>query len=143
MKHKIDDANFTSAGSSKAVTFNEAEELGAFELARQWTDRMSWPGLDCSAADELAELACMPALACWLTRWQPIHIRRAVLVSAGPEAVAAALGGSVAGAFRCWHEWATGQREIVIVGGSDHQGEQQPEGIDGYMPFPFVRLPAS
>jgi hypothetical protein len=49
---------------------------------------------DGTASDELAELACMSALARWLTRWQPIHIHRAILAGAKPEAVAAALGGS-------------------------------------------------
>ena len=35
MEHKIDDSHLTWADSSKFVTFNEAEDLGGFELARQ------------------------------------------------------------------------------------------------------------
>jgi hypothetical protein len=105
-----------TAVGSRVVTFNEAEELGAFELARQWTDRLSWPTLDGTAPDELAELAYMSALACWLARWEPIQIHRAVLAGAEPEAVAAALGGSVAEAFSLWHPWAVRQRESVVCG---------------------------
>jgi hypothetical protein len=67
-------------------------------------------------SDELAELACMSALMRWLTRWQPIQIHRAVLVGAGPEAVAAALGGSIDEAFGRWHPWAARQRESVVCG---------------------------
>jgi hypothetical protein len=116
MEHKIHDRPLTSAGSSKAVTFSEAEDLGAFELARQWTDRLSWAVLDRPAADELAELAYMSALACWLARWQPIHIHSAILAGAEPAAVADAFGGSVAGAFQRWHEWATRQRDVLVCG---------------------------
>jgi hypothetical protein len=69
-----------------------------------------------AASDELAELAYMSALACWLARWQPIHIHRAVLAGAEPAAVAAALGGSVAEAFGCWHSWAVKQRDVLVCG---------------------------
>src|SRR5579875_2679195 len=96
----------------KPLTFDEADELGGYTLAARWADRSSWPmpgGTD--ASDELAELACMSALARWLTRWQPIPIHRAVLAGAGPEAVAAAFGGTVAEAFACWHQWVTQQRD--------------------------------
>jgi hypothetical protein len=58
----------------------------------------------------------MSALTRWLNRWQPIYIHRAVLVGAEPEAVAVALGGSIAEAFRRWHRWAAGQRDVVICG---------------------------
>jgi hypothetical protein len=117
MEQKIDDRRrFTSAGSSKVVTFNAAEDLGAFELARQWADRLSWPVLDRPAAGGLAELAYMSALACWLARWQPIHIHRAVLAGAEPEEVAAALGGSIHEAFGRWHSWAAGQRDVLVCG---------------------------
>jgi hypothetical protein len=116
VERKIDDSRLTSDDSSKPVTFDEAEELGAFELARQWADRLSWPALDRAAADDLAELAYMSALARWVARWQPIHIHRAVLAGAGPAAVAVALGSSVAEAFGCWHWWAAGRREVVICG---------------------------
>ena len=110
MESKITDDGPMAADGSKPVTLDEAEALGAFELASRWADRLSWPTSDRSASDELAELACMSALA----RWQPIH--RAVLVGAEPAAVAAALGGSVAEAFRCWHRWAAGQRDVLIGG---------------------------
>ena len=75
-------------------------------------DRLSWPTLDRTASDELAELAYMSALACWLTRWRPIQIHQAVLAGAEPEAVAAALGGSVAEAFGHWHPWASGSGNL-------------------------------
>ena len=116
MESKITGGRPMAAGDSKLITFEDAEVLGASGLASRWADRLSWPAGDRSASDELAELACMSALACWLARWQPIHIHRAVLAGAGPEAVAAALGGSVAEAFGRWHRWATGQRDVVICG---------------------------
>lgn len=104
MESKINDGR-------KPLTFDEADELGGYTLAARWADRSSWPmpGEE-DASDELAELACMSALARWLARWQPIPIHRAILVGAGPEAVAAAFGSSVAEAFACWHQWATMQR---------------------------------
>jgi hypothetical protein len=115
MEHKIDDYRQTLSDSSMPVTFDDAEALNPFDLARLWGDRLAWP-LNGAASDEVAELACMSALARWLDRWQPIHIHRAVLAGAEPEGVAAALGGSVAEAFGCWHRWAAGQREVVICG---------------------------
>jgi hypothetical protein len=115
MKHKINDRHLTSAGSSKPVTFDDAEALNPFDLTRLWGDRLAWP-LNGAVSDELAELACMSALARWLNRWQPIHIHRAILVGADPAAVAAALGGSVAETFGRWHSWAAGQRDVLICG---------------------------
>jgi len=103
--------------ADRPVTFGAAEQLGAFKLAEQWADRISWPWpTDRTACDELAELAYMSALAAWLGRWQPIHIHGALLAGARPEDVAAALGKGLDDAFRDWHEWASGQRELVIVG---------------------------
>jgi hypothetical protein len=58
----------------------------------------------------------MSALASWLTRWQPIHIHRAVLAGTEPAAVPAALGGSVAEVFGRWHSWAAGQRDVLVCG---------------------------
>jgi hypothetical protein len=95
MAIEINGSRPETADKNRAVTFNEAEELGAFELARQWADRMSWPMLDRTASDELAELAFMSALASRLVRWQPVQIHRAVLSGAEPAAVAAALGGTI------------------------------------------------
>lgn len=92
MSMEINGSRPRTADKSRVVTFDEAEELGAFELARQWADRLSWPALDRTASDELAELACMSALACWLARWQSIQIHRAVISGAEPAAVASALG---------------------------------------------------
>ena len=70
----------------RPVTFEAASDLGAFELASRWADRLSWPmPLNRSASDDLAELACMSALAQWLVRWKPIQLHRAVLAGArGP-----------------------------------------------------------
>lgn len=116
MTIKITDGRPMAADESKPVTLDDAEALGAFGLASWWADRTSWPMQDGTASDELAELACMSALARWVTRWQPIHIHRAVLAGAKPEAAAAALGGTIDEAFRFWHSWATGQRELVIGG---------------------------
>src|SRR5690242_14577620 len=44
---------------SRPITFRAAEDLGAFELARLWTDRTAWPIDERTAYDELAELAVM------------------------------------------------------------------------------------
>ena len=96
----------------RPITFNAAEDLGAFELAQLWADRMAWPISERTAYDELAELACMSALAKWLTRWQPIAIHGAVLAGARMEAIAGALGNSLQVAFDRWHEWASRQREL-------------------------------
>ena len=88
----------------RPITFRAAEDLGAFELAELWSDRTAWPVVERTAYDELAELACMSALAMWLTRWQPLAIHGAMLAGAKPAAVALALGGSVDEAYRVWHE---------------------------------------
>jgi len=98
------------------ITFNAAEDLGALELAQLWADRRAWPITERTAYDELAELACMSALARWLTRWQPIAIHSAVLAGARMEAVAGALGNSLQVAFDHWHEWASQQRDFIVNG---------------------------
>jgi hypothetical protein len=104
----------TIDNGTKPTKFDQAEELGAYRLAALWADRMSWPMPGRSTAtDELADLACMSALARWLERWQAIPIHRAILAGAHPEAVAAARGGTVEDAFTCWHAWAAGQRRPV------------------------------
>jgi hypothetical protein len=105
-----------ASAPERPVTFRAAEELGAFELAELWADRMAWPVTDRTAYDELAELATMSALATWLARWQPIAIHGAMLAGAQPEAVAGALGSSIEEAYRRWHEWALRQRNFVIGG---------------------------
>ena len=117
MAIKINNSADAAASGDKPVTFEAADDLGAFELASRWADRLSWSlPLNRSASDDLAELACMSALARWLVRWQPIQLHRAVLAGAGLEAVAAALGGSIDDAFRLWHPWAVQQRKSVICG---------------------------
>jgi hypothetical protein len=100
----------------RPVTFRAAEEMGPFELAQLWSDRLAWPIDKRTQYDELAELAVMSALGKWLRRWQPIAIHGAMLAGARPEAVAAALGNSLDVAFQRWHEWARGQREFVYNG---------------------------
>jgi hypothetical protein len=100
----------------RPVTFKGAEDLGAFELAQLWADRTAWPISERTAYDELAELACMSALAKWLTRWQPIAIHGAVLAGARMETIAGALGNSLQMAFHRWHEWASRQRDFVFNG---------------------------
>jgi hypothetical protein len=105
-----------SEAPERPVTFSAAERLGAFELAALWADRMAWPIDERTPYDELAELACMSALAWWLDCWLPIAIHGAMLAGAKPEAVAGALGRSVQVAFDRWHEWVSGQREFIIAG---------------------------
>jgi hypothetical protein len=100
----------------RPITYNAAEDLGAFELAQLWADRTAWPIDERTPYDELSELACMSALAKWLTRWQPIAIHGAMLAGARPEAVAGALGNSLQVAFDRWHEWASRQREFIVNG---------------------------
>ena len=90
---------------AEIVTCDAADELSAYELARHWGDPMAWP-LAASARDELAELACMSALARWLARWQPINVHRALLKGAPAEDVAAAFGGSVEETGKAWYQWA-------------------------------------
>ena len=105
-----------AGGPERPITFRAAEELGAFELARLWADCGAWNLDERTAYDELAELACMSALAKWLDRWQPIAIHSAVLAGARIEAVAGALGSSPQTAFDRWHEWALRQRDFIIGG---------------------------
>lgn len=100
----------------RPITFRAAEDLGAFELAQLWSDRLAWPVDERTQYDELAELAVMSALGKWLRRWQPIAIHGAMLAGARPEAIAAALGNSLEVAFQRWHEWAKVQREFIING---------------------------
>ena len=105
-----------ASARERPVTFRAAEDLGAFELAELWADRIAWPVTERTTYDELAELATMSALAKWLNRWQPIAIHGAMLAGARPEAVAGALGSSVEEAYRRWHEWALRQREFTFGG---------------------------
>jgi hypothetical protein len=110
----------------RPITFRAAEDLGAFELAQLWADRTAWPINQRTSYDELAELACMSALATWLNRWLPIAIHGAMLAGAKPEAVAGALGGSLQATFDSWHKWAAHQREFITsgkLGISDEQYE--------------------
>ena len=100
----------------RPITFRAAEDLGAFELAQLWADRMAWPVEERSQYDELAELAVMTALATWLRRWQPVAIHGALLAGARPEAVAGALGDTVEVAFCRWREWALVQRDFIVGG---------------------------
>ena len=117
MSTKINNSTNAATKGDRPVTFEGAEDLGAFELASRWADRLSWPmPLNRSASDDLAELACMSALTRWLVRWQPIQLHRAVLAGAGLGATAAALGGSIDEAFRLWQPWAVKQRESLICG---------------------------
>ena len=121
MASKINNGR-SAAEETKPVTFDEADDLGGYSLAARWSDRTSWPMPgDEDASDELAELACMSALARWLSRWQPIPIHRAVLAGGAPEAVAAAFGGSVAEAFVCWHQWANERRDYGRPGVTDEE----------------------
>jgi hypothetical protein len=98
----------------RPITLTAAEDLGAFDLAELWADRMAWPVDKRTLYDELAELAVMSALARWLQRWQPIAIHSAMLAGARPDAVAAALGDSVDAAYQHWHQWATRQRNVIV-----------------------------
>lgn len=91
----------------------EREDLGAFGLAELWADRTAWPMNEGTAYDELA---CMSALAKWLTRWQPIAIHSAVLAGARMEAIAGGLRNSLQVAFDRWHEWASKRRDFIING---------------------------
>lgn len=115
MTIEINDGHLATADERKAASFDEAEAANPFDLARLWADRLAWP-INGTAYDDLAELACMSALAQWLTRWQPIHIHRAIIGGADPAVVAAALGGSIADTFACWHSWALAQRASVVCG---------------------------
>ena len=105
-----------SEAPERPVTFNAAEDLGAFQLAELWADRIAWPVIKRTPYDELAELAVMSALAKWLTRWQPIAIHSAALAGARMEAIAGALGNGLQAAFERWHEWASQQRDFICNG---------------------------
>lgn len=52
---RSDDGRPTASDGSNPVTFDGAEAFGAFELARLWGDRLTWP-LKGTASDKLAEL---------------------------------------------------------------------------------------
>jgi hypothetical protein len=111
-EHQIPSHKYPDA-PERPITFRAAEDVNPFELAELWANRTAWPVSERTAYDELAELACMSALAKWLTRWQPIAIYSAVLAGARMEAIAAALGNSLQVAFDRWHEWASKQRDFV------------------------------
>jgi hypothetical protein len=100
----------------RPITFNAAQDLGAFELAELWADRSAWPIGDRTVYDELAELACMAALGRWLTRWLPIAIHSAMKAGAEPAVVARACGLDVDAVFQQWNEWAVVQRDFIIGG---------------------------
>jgi hypothetical protein len=100
----------------RPVTFNAAEGLGPFDLAQLWADRTACPIDERTAYDELAELACMSALAKWLRGWQPIAIHGAVLAGARIEAIAGALGNSLEAAFELWYGWASEERDFICNG---------------------------
>jgi len=106
----------TSDVPERPITFNAAQDLGAFELAELWADRSAWPVLDRTMYDELAELACMAALGQWLTRWLPIAIHGAMKADAEPAAVARACGLDVDAAYQRWNDWAVVQRDFIIAG---------------------------
>ncbi len=109
----------TAVVSGRPMTFNAAVELGGFELARQWADRLLWPfPTERTAQDDLAELAYMSALAEWLRRWQPIHIHHALLTGVPLGEVAAALGSNLSEVFYLWHGWASSQRGPSMIGSS-------------------------
>lgn len=97
----------------RPITFNAAEHLGAFELAQLWADRAAWPTSERTTYDELAELACMAALAKWLDRWLPVAIHGAMMAGAKPEAVAGACGMGLDAAFQRWNDWAKIQRDYL------------------------------
>lgn len=105
-----------SEAPGRPITFKAAENLGAFELAELWADRSAWSMTERTAYDEMAELACMAALAKWLERWLPIAIHGAMRAGAKPEAVAGACGMSLEATFQRWDEWATVQRSYIISG---------------------------
>jgi hypothetical protein len=117
-----------SAAPERPITFRAAEDLGAFELAQLWADCTAWNLNERTAYDELAELACMSALARWLARWQPIAIHSAVLAGARMEAIAGALGSSIQEAFDRWHEWALRERDF-ITGGRPGITEDEYEAV--------------
>jgi hypothetical protein len=101
----------------RPITLRAAEKLDAFELARLWSDPNAWFLDERTAHDELAELAVMTALGNWLHDWQPIAIHGAMRAGARPEAVVAALGGDLDGAYERWRDWATRQRDLLYEGG--------------------------
>jgi hypothetical protein len=109
---------------ARPITFHAAEDLGPFDLAQLWCDRTTWPIANRTQYDELAELAVMSALAKWLRQWQPIAIHGAILAGARPEAVAGAIGESVAVAFDRWQEWALRQRDFTMGGKSGITAEE-------------------
>lgn len=100
---------------ARPITFRAAEDLGPFELAQLWCDRIAWPIDERTRYDELAELTVMSALAAWLRRWQPVAIHSAILAGACPEAVAVALGDNLQVVYDLWNEWAKGQRDFLFT----------------------------
>lgn len=97
----------------KPMAFSDAVEIGAYQLAALWADRIQWPiNEPPHRDDELAEVAVMSGLIHRLTSWRPIHIHRAILAGAGVDQVAAAFGGTVSGVADAWASWAEGQRNL-------------------------------
>lgn len=84
-------------------------------------DPTAWPIDERTPYDELAELACMSALAAWLRRWVPVAVHGAVLAGAKPEAVADALGNSLRVASERWQEWSSDSVRSSSTGNSGSQ----------------------
>lgn len=108
---------------SDPITYAEAVEVSAFQLARRWGDSSRW-GLAGERGPEnaLSELACLSALGYWLQAWQPLSIHRSLLAGASVQAVADACGLPVDVIRRRWQIWADGQARLYV----DVQGDRRP-----------------
>ncbi len=100
MAVKINNSADTATNRDKPVTFEEAEDLGAFELASRWADRLPWPlPQNRSASDDLAELAFGGSIDDTFRLWHPWAVKQRESVICGEPGVTAEEFETVARAF--------------------------------------------
>lgn len=118
-----------AAEQSLFSSFDEAERVNVYSLARRWADVSSKPimipaevavaeGIEVRGLEhEIDELATLAALAKRTTGWLPLAIHHVVLAGGTAQQVSNASGLSIQEAAGRWLKWAQGQRGLLADGG--------------------------
>ena len=94
---QVTSSRATQNSAERILTRRRADLLPVYDIVGRWLHREP-PFLHQNEPEHhLEELALMTVSAEWLTRWQPVSMRRALLAGATPDQVAAAAGTSVHG----------------------------------------------